>query len=143
MSRSYEYQPSEDVRLHRGIAGPSIGAVRHPLGIHWSTDPQIAENFAVFKHPDGDVGTAPYSHGVVYSADVPPNELLENDRDPEFVSYVKGQRAIYGSDHPEKERTVLNSLANVRNLSAVQYDNGRLTRGTFFGDTRLDKVKND
>lgn len=137
----YQYEAPEEIRLHRGISETTLDTANKRAGIHWTPEHQIAENFAVYRHPDGNTGFSPHGSGVVYSADVHPKHVLENDPDKEFVNYVRGQNGIFSPNHEEKEHTLIWTGTPLRNLSAVQYDQGKIAKARFIGETTRDGSK--
>lgn len=120
------YVPATGVTVHRGLEGTN-----HPdtsqLGSHWTTDYDVAKNFA--NHGDNlDVYGTPAEKGVIVSGTVQPKDTVDHDT-PEGKSWAF-DTGILPSDSHEKEVTV-RPMSEVSNLSALQYRDGKLVGGRF------------
>lgn len=95
----------EDVEaLHADPVGylQSHGYRPHETGIHWSTDPYTAHNFALAHEEDEDDET-PHTHGVILHGRVVPEHVVQPGTS-EWQDYAD-QHEIFDGGH-EQERTV-------------------------------------
>jgi GNAT superfamily N-acetyltransferase len=96
----------EDVEhLHRDPVGylNQKGFRPHEAGIHWSTDPYTAHNFAL-AHDEDDDDATPHTHGVILHGRAEPQHVVQHGT-PEWDDYAD-QYEIHGENSPEQERTV-------------------------------------
>lgn len=91
-------------RLHADPVGylQSHGYRPHETGIHWSTDPYTAHNFAL-AHEDDEDDATPHTHGVILHGRVDPEHVVQHGT-PEWQDYAD-QHEIFDGGH-EQERTV-------------------------------------
>jgi hypothetical protein len=112
-------------RLYRGLYGVSSSEVgRRDLGAHWTTDPNIAYNYATGRDVEGNPPEydeeSPMS-GTVVSALVHRRHIV----DPESKEGQGWQdfHAVLGPDHVEREKTVRpGSIVHVQEMIDVDDD---------------------
>lgn len=97
------------VQVSRGLAGvrPEEVDTRN-LGSHWSTEPEVAWNFALSRDSDGyanewDDSEEP-SHGTVVHGMVHRRHIIQPGT-PEFEDWAGGE-GVFGPSGPEREQTV-------------------------------------
>lgn len=120
------------VTLYRGLLGTNSDYMeqrqskgKRDLGIHWSTDPDVAYNFAV----GNDFGGVPMMgeedpSGVVIAAKVHKRHILDPESG-EWDDYADAH-GIFDPGHSEQEKTLRKgAIVHVEKMSNVrQTDNG-------------------
>lgn len=95
--------------MSRGLAEVRPEDVRtHDLGPHWSTEPEVAWNFALSRDSDGyasewDDDEAP-RHGTVVHGMVHRRHIIKPGTS-EFEGW-EGMEGVFGPSGPEREQTV-------------------------------------
>lgn len=97
------------VSLYRGLASVTPSEVTpNAVGLHWTTDPEVAYNFATSRDAEGWLHDDDYEDtprfGTVLEAKVHKRNLIDpNSKEGQDMSDLL---AIQAPEHPEQERTV-------------------------------------
>jgi len=99
------------IKLFRGVKSHPNNVGHYSLGEHWTTDPEVAKDFAtVGDLPDGFNGYDPSEgHGTVIEANVPKSSVIQpytKEWEERGGGDVDSGLGIFGPDSSEKEHTV-------------------------------------
>lgn len=100
------------VAVSRGLAQVRPDQVdTRQLGPHWTTEPEVAWNFALSRDFDGTVNWAAYDdsddeplHGTVVHGLVHKRHIIKSGTE-EFDDWAGGE-GVFGPNGPEREQTV-------------------------------------
>lgn len=92
----------QPLKVYRGLAYTREPDTSH-LGPHWTTDPNVALNFAADNHELSDEGPAP--QGIILEGEVhPEHEVRPGTK--EFEGAVDTEGVIGNENNPEQERYI-------------------------------------
>lgn len=92
-------------KLYRGLSGVDLTDVEtKSAGSHWTSDPNIAFNFATGRDVEGNPPEEGDMRGTVLEAMVHRRHII--DPESEEGEGWQGMMGVQGPDHIERERTV-------------------------------------
>jgi hypothetical protein len=118
--------------LHRGLTATTLAHVdASGLGLHWTTDPEVAKNFANYgaHRPESGEGLLP--HGVVLKGEVSPSDII-SENSPE-ADKVQNELGVQGLNSVEKEITA-KPRVKVNNVFATEYKDGKVSKIKYLGN---------